>query len=78
MSNCQVEFYNYFIIFILFIFILFIFSQLSIEFANDSNTYNANNTNRLETRTTYAFTRRFVRIVSSPASGTLSCAIAIA
>ena len=64
---------------ILFLFICLLISQFPIKFTNNSiNAYDADNTNRFETGTTYAFTRRFVRIVSSSTSGTLSCAIAIA
>ena len=54
----------------------FIFSQFPIELTNNNiNTNNADNTNRFKTRATYAFTRRFVRIVSSSTSGALGRAI---
>ena len=57
-------------------FMTYFYSQFPIEFTNNNiNTNNADNTNRFKTRATYAFTRRFVRIVSSSTSGALGRAI---
>ena len=57
-------------------FVTYFCSQFPIEFTdNNINTNNADNTNRFKTRATYAFTRRFVRIVSSSTSGALGRAI---